>query len=102
VTVRRATPGDAAAVAALAELDGREPLRGDVLVAEADGELRAALSLVDGRTIADPFRPTAVARELLRLRAARLGLAGREPRKRASPLRRLVARTRLDVQPGGR
>ncbi|MBV9464847.1 MAG: hypothetical protein JO169_01910, partial [Solirubrobacterales bacterium] len=40
------------------------------LVAEIDGELCAALSLADGRVVADPFRPSGALLELLRMRAA--------------------------------
>ena len=38
-----------------AALDSSEPLHGDVLLGRVDGELRAALSLADGRVVADPF-----------------------------------------------
>jgi hypothetical protein len=81
VTIRRALADDAAALRALATLSETRPLRGDVLVAEVDGELWAALDLDDGRLIADPFRPTAGARRLLVLRreslAAAAGAVGR-------------------------
>jgi hypothetical protein len=50
-----------------------------VLVAEADGQLRAALSLRDGATIADPFHPTAATAELLTARAAQLCGKPRRP-----------------------
>jgi hypothetical protein len=66
VTIRRARPADAAALAQLAVLDG------DVIVAEVNGRLWAARSLVDARTLGDPFHPTAEARALLRLRAAHI------------------------------
>jgi len=39
----------------LALLDSSDPLDGDVLLGRIDGELRAALSLHDGRVVADPF-----------------------------------------------
>jgi hypothetical protein len=74
VTIRRARPADATALFHLAALDEAEPLDGEVIVAEVNGELWAALDLTDGRRISDPFRPAAEARALLELRAALLGL----------------------------
>jgi hypothetical protein len=49
------------------------PLGGEVLGAEVEGKLVAAISLADGEVIADPFRPTAATVELLELRARQLG-----------------------------
>lgn len=46
-----------------------------MLVAAVEGRLWAALGLDDDRVIADPFRPTAGAVELLRLRVAQLRVA---------------------------
>ena len=69
VTIRRARLEDATALADLAALDGAAPLEGDVLLAEVDGEVWAALALDGARTISDPFRPAAEARALLELRA---------------------------------
>ena len=77
VTIRRARPDDTTALLQLAALDHTEPLEGDVLVAEVDGELWAALDLNGARTISDPFRPAATARALLELRAASLRTAHR-------------------------
>jgi hypothetical protein len=71
-TIRRAWPADARAIARLAELDSAAVPAAPLLVAFAGSELRAALSLRDGATIADPFRPTVAARELLRIRASQL------------------------------
>jgi hypothetical protein len=84
--MRRAYPDDAAALARLAALDcGRIPT-GDVLVAEVDGELWAAVSVESSGAIADPFRPSAGVVRLLRMRAAQLDVAaravGREPSRR--------------------
>ena len=66
---RPAGPADAVALHRLAALDDAEPVHGDVLMAFADGEAVAAMSLSDGRVVADPFRRTADVAELLRLRA---------------------------------
>jgi hypothetical protein len=69
VTIRPAFPEDAAAVARLAALDSAAAPPGDLLVAEVDGELRAAVGQ-DGAAIGDPFRRTAELIALLRIRAA--------------------------------
>ena len=75
VTIRRARPEDAWALAALAAIEDAPPLGGEALVAEVEGELWAARSLADGRTLGDPFRPTVEARALLDLRAAHIARA---------------------------
>ena len=73
VTIRRAGPADAGALARLAALDEARPLVGEVLVAEVgEGPVRPPSKLAGGRTIADPFRPTLAVRELLALRRGRL------------------------------
>jgi len=51
----------------LAELDSADPLDGEVIVGRIDGEVRAALSLADGRVVADPFVRTADLVEVLKL-----------------------------------
>ena len=58
LTIRLATAADEAALADLAALDSSRPPRGLVLVAEVEGELRAALSLDDNHAVADPLHPT--------------------------------------------
>ena len=69
LSLRHATDADASAVAYLSELDEAERLTGSVLVA-FDGERPvAAMSLEDGRAVADPFTRSADAVALLRLRA---------------------------------
>ena len=72
LTVRPATPADQPALRRLGALDSAQPLRGAVLLAPADGEPVAALALADGRVTADPFEPTALAVDLLRMRAREL------------------------------
>jgi hypothetical protein len=66
---RPAGPADAAALEHLAALDSSRPLRGPVVVALRDGVLLAALETATGRTIADPFHPTADLVALLRVHA---------------------------------
>jgi hypothetical protein len=72
ITIRPARPTDAAALSRLAELDSAEVPSLPVLIAEANGEIRAAVSLHEGTAIADPFNQTAGMVELLRARAAQL------------------------------
>lgn len=59
IVIRRAKESDRAALARLAALDSADLPIGPMLVAETSGSLRAALSLHDGTTIADPFYPSA-------------------------------------------
>jgi hypothetical protein len=80
MTIRYASDGDAAALARLAELDSSKVPGGALLVAEVDGELWAAVAVGPGRAIADPFRPSGAAVELLRARARQL--AGASTRRR--------------------
>jgi hypothetical protein len=72
VTIRLAVPKDAAVLRRLAVLDSAAPLRGDVLLAEADGVPLAAISVRTGLVAADPFQHTTAAVHLLRLRRHRL------------------------------
>src|SRR4051794_41228177 len=68
-------PADEAALRRLAAMDSARPLRGRALVAEVEGRPVAALSLTDGRVVADPFQRTADVVELLRVRADRIDTA---------------------------
>jgi hypothetical protein len=70
--IRYAGADDADDLRRLATLDGTTVPPPPLLVAERDGELQAALSLWDGRAIADPFRRTEALVELLVLRAAHI------------------------------
>jgi hypothetical protein len=77
--IRLATEHDADALRRLAALDSARPLTGRVLIGEIDGVPAAARSLATGRTIADPFLPTARLCVYLRVRAAGLEAVRREP-----------------------
>ena len=72
LTVRRAGDDDAAAVAALAELDGQPRPAGAVLLAEVADRPVAALELASGRVAADPFVRTADAVRVLRMRGEQM------------------------------
>jgi hypothetical protein len=91
VTLRYAFPDDSAAVFRLAALDSAEAPTGQLLVAEVGGELVAALSLIDGGVIADPFRRTLALVALLRERAAQLNAAAPRYRPGRSRSRRTAA-----------
>ena len=69
ITIRQATSSDAFALRRLAALDDAPALRGEVLLAEQAGDLRAALSLENGRSVANPFAPTAELVEMLRVQS---------------------------------
>jgi len=85
LTLRHAEPADAAAVDRLAELEEAAPLTGDVLVAERDGAVIAALAPADDRAVADIFVPTARAVKMLRELAAELGAPAARPRRARRP-----------------
>jgi hypothetical protein len=83
----------------IAELDSQRPLTGPALIGEIDGRPAAAISLTDGRVVADPFQHTASLVALLRMRARGLRAAERTPALRD----RLRAGVRMParVQPVG-
>jgi hypothetical protein len=89
VVIRAARGSDGDALERLARLDSQRPLAaGDVLLAEQDGVLVAALA--GQRVIADPFRSTADVVALLQLHAGprkhgrRRGVGARLPHLRAA------------------
>jgi hypothetical protein len=71
VTIRLAVPKDAPILRA-AQRDSARMQRGQALLAESDGVGIAAISLRTGLVTADPFRHTAHAVHLVRLRRYRL------------------------------
>jgi hypothetical protein len=73
VVIRRARTRDRDTLVRLEQLEGRRLGRGSVLVAEVGGEVLAALPLVGGGAIADPFRRTAPMVRLLRTHRDALG-----------------------------
>jgi len=80
VALRLAHDDEADVVRLLARLDDSPPLDGDVLLALVDGAPVAALSLSDGRVVANPFVRTADVVTLLGVRASQLSPA-RPPRR---------------------
>jgi hypothetical protein len=86
LVLRPATSADTADLERLAALDSARPLEGEVLLAFAGGDVRAALSVDSGRVVADPFWPSAELVELLH------AAAGDRPRR---ALRRRLVRPAL-------
>jgi hypothetical protein len=73
VTIRVASTDEWDAIDRLAQRDSAPPPpRDEMLVAEVDGEMRAAVSVRNGYAIADPFRPSGGHVELLRARAVQM------------------------------
>ena len=94
VVMRAARGSDGDELRRLARLDSKPGPRGEILVAEVDGAIDAAIGLDDGIVIANPFRPTSALIALLELRA------GRAKRQRAR--RGLAERLRLRPAPRAR
>jgi hypothetical protein len=82
ITIRRAHPEEPG-VLRVAALDSARVPRSPLLVAEVDGEIRAALSLEDGSSVSDPFHASLDLVDLLRTRAE---AAERTPRRSWLPL----------------
>jgi hypothetical protein len=102
LTIRFADSLDASCLSRLAALDSAEPLELPALVADVEGELHAALSLVDASVIADPFRPTGELVQLLQTRAAQLARVPRaDARFRVRAPRRTVRAGRLGLRAFG-
>lgn len=91
VTIRLGSQSDGPAIERLAELDEGAAGEGPHLVADEDGEIVATLSLTDGTTRGNPFRHTAGAVALLRLRAEQLRLDARARRSTRRSVGRLAA-----------
>jgi len=69
IVIRSARSSDETDLAALAVLDGGHRIpKGDIVVAEASGRLRAAVGS-NGAAISDPFYPSAELISMLRVRA---------------------------------
>ncbi|HWE33875.1 MAG TPA: hypothetical protein VG410_10345 [Solirubrobacteraceae bacterium] len=96
VTIRYAFPDDERPLGRLAALDSALTPSAPILVAEVEGQLRAALSLATWETIADPFHPSTALIELLVARAQQLTSERRRIAVRFGP--RSPLRLALDAQ----
>jgi hypothetical protein len=83
VLIRAARGSDGAALENLARMDSQRPLGGDVLLAEQDGVIVAAIA--GARMVADPFRPTADVLALLRMHADGTADGSRSRRRARAP-----------------
>ena len=72
ISIRAATADDGRSLMRLAALDSAPVPFGPTLVAEIDGEPKAAIALRDDRVVADPFSRTDDLVALLRMHAATL------------------------------
>lgn len=75
IAIRWAEPSDEPELRRLAHLSSRSLPRGPFLLAEADGEAVAALSVATGEVVADPFQATFDLVALLELRSSHLRAA---------------------------
>ena len=91
LTIRAAEYGDRDQLIRLAQRDSSEVPDGALVVGEIGGEIRAAVAVQNGRTIADPFSSTS---DLIALLHARADQIARARRRRL----RVVARS---AQPSG-
>ncbi|MEA2281326.1 MAG: hypothetical protein QOK21_1933 [Solirubrobacteraceae bacterium] len=67
--IRGARISDARDLERIAALDSQRPVNGHILVGEIDGRAEAAMSLDDGRLVANPFVHTESLAAHLRIRA---------------------------------
>jgi hypothetical protein len=92
VLIRWARPADLPALERVAGLDSKRLPAGPLLVAMVDGQIWAALSVLDEAAIADPFVPSGDLVGLLRTRASQL--RDSHPRVPVLRLEPLLARLR--------
>jgi hypothetical protein len=72
IILQQATAAEDAALRELSQLDSARTVSRPALMAVVDDRLLAAISLHDGRVVADPFAETEAAVALLRVRASAL------------------------------
>jgi hypothetical protein len=103
LTIRRLTEDDRAAVLRLAQLDSNRTPEGELLGAEVEGRLLAAISLSTGEAVLDPFRRTQEIRGLLELRLAQLRRRERRAQRRVFglPVRGRRSRAAMPGSPPG-
>jgi hypothetical protein len=92
IILQQATAADDAALRELSQLDSARTVSRPALLAVVDDKLLAAISLRDGRLVADPFVATEAAVALLRVRASALQTV---PRSRGRRGPRLALRPRV-------
>jgi hypothetical protein len=85
ILLQQATAAEDSALRELSQLDSARTVTRPALMAVVDGALVAAISLRDGRVVADPFVETEAAVALLRVRASAVQT---QPRSRSHGGRR--------------
>jgi hypothetical protein len=100
VTIRLADDADRAAIERLAGRDSRPAPDGPLLVAERGGTVEAAISVRTGEVVADPFRRTAEAVELLRCHAGEVRVREEPQRLAFTSPRRTDRRLRVGLAGG--
>ena len=95
--IRRSLEADTDTLRRLAELDSRRPLEGPSLIGYIGGRPAAAVSLTDGRVIADPFEATEHLTRILSMRFEAFQAYPRTPsvRQRVRDGIRTVPATRM-------
>ncbi len=88
ISIRAATPVDGPVLTRLAALDSARAPFGPALIAEVDGQARAALGLRDRRVVADPFARTAELVQLLEVHATAVADDREERHTRSSGVAR--------------
>ena len=97
ILIRRAYPDDASALARLAQLDSTRLPADSYLVAEVEGELKAAIGVDSGAVAADPFHPSAPLVKLLGMHAEALKRRERAARKAERKLRGILPLGRQEL-----
>ena len=90
IVIRRAYPDDAAALQRLGQLDATRLPDDSYLVAEVEGELKAALGLATGAVAADPFHPSDPLVRLLQMQADLLDRREQKAKRAERRLRSLL------------
>jgi hypothetical protein len=94
IILQQATAAEDTALRELSQLDSARTISRPALMAVVDDKLLAAISLRDGRVVADPFAETAAAVALLRVRASALQTTPRTSGRRGP---RLALRPRAAI-----
>jgi hypothetical protein len=92
IILQQATAAEDAALRELSQLDSARTVSRPALMAVVDDRLLAAISLRDGRVVADPFAETEATVALLRVRASALQTTPRPRWGRRGPRRTLRPR----------
>ena len=77
--IRPATERDDITIESLSALDSQRPIAYPALIGEVGGRAVAAISLADGRVVADPFVHTAQLVAVMRVRAGALRAHAEQP-----------------------